>query len=159
VPNDQTPIARPPDPRRAELARRQAHLVRALQGDAPLPEGFDAEQVGRAADSLVRKRARSVQKTWPATARALGDRFDQHFTAYAAENLLPPNLDTDGLHFAQWLRSRGLLPDEAKLELAAWRVLHGFPVRLLFLRNARILMMVYRNAGAARVLRLGGDGT
>jgi hypothetical protein len=152
---NETSSVNPPDPRRADLARRQAALVRALRGDAPTPAGFDPAHVERAADSLGRKRARSVQKAWPATARAVGDRYGEHFAAYAAENPLPTDVDTDGFHFAEWLRSRGLAPDDARLELAVWRVVHGFPFRVLFLRNARTLALVYRRAGAARVLRFG----
>jgi hypothetical protein len=148
------PIPSPPDAR-ADLARRQAELVRALQGDAPAPPGFDPAHVERASDSLARKRARIVQKTWPATARALGDRFGEHFATFACESPLPADLESDGFHFVQWLRSRGLIPNECRVELAAWQVMHGFPLRLLFLPSARTLVLVYRSAGAARVVRLG----
>lgn len=144
----------PPDAR-DELARRQAELVRALQGDAPAPAGFDPAHVERASDSLARKRARIVQKTWPVTARALGDRFGQHFATYARENPLPADVEFDGFHFARWLHSRGLLPTEGQVELAAWKVMRGFPLRLLFLPNARTLALVYQSAGAARVVRFG----
>lgn len=140
---------------RADFARRQAELLRALRGDAPAPAGFEPAHVERAADSLARKRVRIVQKTWPVTARALGNRFGEHFATYARDNPLPTHVDSDGFHFAQWLRSRGFIPNEGKLELAAWRVMHGFPLRLLFLPSARTFVLVYRSAGAARVARLG----
>lgn len=43
---------------RAELADRQAALLAALVGSAPVPAGFDAGRVRAEADALARKRVR-----------------------------------------------------------------------------------------------------
>lgn len=153
------PATHPPDPAaaRAELARRQAALVRALGGGgtAPLPDGFDAAHVRRATASLARKRARLVRKMWPALTEAFGDRFDDQFAAYAATHAPPRRPEEDGFRFARWLRPARSFPDAARIELAAWQVTHGFPVRVVFRGAAGAPLLICRQPGGAAILRLG----
>src|SRR5689334_8387952 len=76
-----------PSPERQILADRQAKLVQALNHGEPAPPGFDVRRVKLAADSLHRKRRRSVEKVWPALCNALGGHFAITFDAYASEHL------------------------------------------------------------------------
>jgi hypothetical protein len=66
-----------------DLAARQAALVAALVGGAPVPDGFDATLVGAAADALLRKRAGEVAKAWPLLAAGLGSGFGPRFVGWA----------------------------------------------------------------------------
>jgi hypothetical protein len=134
---------------RDDLAARQSRLVEALTGGALLPEGFDPAQVQTACRALAAKRARSVAKAWPRLADAMGDQFAIHFAAYAGESPLPPGAEPldDGRAFARWLGRRGLLPDSARLDLAADAAGRGFPLRVVFLRHARRPALVWRIRG------------
>lgn len=141
--------------RRAELARQQAALVRALTRNEALPAGFSSTQLAIAAESLARKRSRSISKSWPKLVRALGSQFDEHFLAYAADNpSRAEGNDEDASHFAHWLLSRGLLSHEARIELAIWRASNGFPLQLRLVANANELVLVYRIARTVRVARV-----
>lgn len=134
---------------RDDLAARQSRLVEALTGGAPPPEGFDPARVQTAARALAAKRARSVAKAWPRLADTMGDQFAIQFAAYAGESRLPLGAEPhdDGRAFACWLGRRGLLPDSARLDLAADAVGRGFPLRVLFLRHARRPALVWRIPG------------
>src|SRR5262249_38010118 len=92
--------------------------VQALTGQQPPPFGFDVAQVATAAAALAQKRCRSVATSWPALTRALGERFEPAFAAFAAAVPLPEigGPLADGRAFA---RAVGVLPDEARLEVLA----------------------------------------
>jgi hypothetical protein len=142
--------------RRAELARGQAAIVRALQVGTDLPPGFQLSQVVTAAESLARKRCRSVQKSWPKLAAGLGDRFETHFRTFASETPQPAEGSAaDGYHFTSRLKSGNLLPESARVERATWQVSRGFPLRFVFLPNARQLVVVCRVGGTVRAIRFG----
>ncbi|WNG53434.1 hypothetical protein F0U59_00530 [Archangium gephyra] len=104
---------------RERLAKAQAELARALGMGEPVPEGFDAERVGAAAEALGMKRRRLVQRTWPMLAAALGADFARRFETWARENPLlgvEPNPLADGRRFAGSLRAAGTFPAEAEEE-------------------------------------------
>jgi hypothetical protein len=58
---------------RAELADRQAALLAALVGSAPVPAGFDAGRVRAEADALARKRVRVLGRIVAEMLDAVGD--------------------------------------------------------------------------------------
>ncbi len=133
---------------RERLARRQEELARALGLGTPVPAGFDAERVRAAAQALVSKRRRQVQRTWPALAEALGKSFAEHFDAWARNHPLlgvEPHPLADGRRFAEALRTAGTLPKEAEAELLGfdlrWRLTSEgglAPRRGLVLKVARV---------------------
>ena len=141
------------DADRENLARRQADLVSALHNTAPPPDGFNSSHVQSAAHSLARKRSRSVEKAWPATAAGLGDSFDSHFLSYCADHPSPPESPfEDGLSFAQWLKDRHLLAPEGRLELTRLRVgRDGFPRLLYAGRTLTLFFRVRKSVHAARL--------
>jgi hypothetical protein len=103
---------------RSKLAAEQAALVESLAGRSPAPTGFNAEHVATAAASLLAKRRRGVEKTWPGLAASLGDRFHAVFAEYASACPLPADgSHADGRHFARCLRRRDLLDDDGRLQL------------------------------------------
>ena len=65
----------------ADLAARQAELIRALVAGGPPPAGFDAARIALTRESLLRKRARGVAGHWPALG-AIPD-FPTRFAAWA----------------------------------------------------------------------------
>ena len=138
---------------RAGLARSQAALVGALNKSAPVPEGFDAGQIRTAGDSLARKRARSVQKAWPATAGALDQTFDAHFRSYCALHSAPPESPfLDGLQFVRWLEGLKLLPPDGRMELKRWRVYRDGIPRIV--RQDRALVLLLRVRKSVRAFRV-----
>jgi hypothetical protein len=142
------------DADRETLARQQAALVAALHQTAPPPDGFTPAHVQTAAESLARKRSRSVQKSWPATAAALGETFDSHFSSYCAHHPSPPESPyEDGVQFTQWLQERRLLPPEARQELTRHRVHRDGLPRLLYSRRA--LTLLFRTGKSVRSIRIG----
>jgi len=70
-------------PERAELARKQASLVRALVGQAPVPAGFDAARVQFYGQSLVEKRIGGVALVWTRLVAAPGKNYAPLFREYA----------------------------------------------------------------------------
>ncbi|WP_224362711.1 hypothetical protein [Hyalangium versicolor] len=104
---------------RERLAEAQAALVRALAQGAPVPEGFDSKRVQETARSLISKRRRWVERSWPRLAAGLGDSFRPRFEAWAREN--PMELETsalaDGRKFADALLATAEYPDSAREEL------------------------------------------
>jgi hypothetical protein len=106
---------------RAQLAARQAVLVRALMARGEPPPEFDAVRLRAAAASLKRKRARALSRAWPGLAEALGRRFSGLFAAYAEAATLPRRGGplADGRTFARWLAARGELPEAGRLPALA----------------------------------------
>jgi len=111
------------DPR-ALLAARQRQFLGALVGEDAPPEGIDPIRLAVAAESLARKRARGVAKAWPDLARALGGRFFERFSAYAARQTLPSRGGAlaDGAAFAQFLARSDDLADAGRREWMAVRL-------------------------------------
>jgi len=120
---------------REQLATAQATLVRALHGRVAAPGNFNPDHLTTAASALRSKRMRELEKAWPALASALGVQFSRHFSDYDAANKRPGGMEADARLFSQWLKGRPALPDEARVELAAEAARHGFPLRVLILRN------------------------
>lgn len=67
----------------ADLAARQAALVRALVAGEPVPPGFDVCAVRAAADAVLRKRAREVAARYPGLEHAAGPDFTARYVAWA----------------------------------------------------------------------------
>ena len=130
---------------RRTLAERQGALVAALAGEAAAPAGINAERVGVAARSLYHKRARSVEKTWPALAAGLGGRYDDLFQEYARMNAVPPaGAAEDGRRFAEWLKQQGMLDDHGGAQIVAHRATRGWPVRLGWLPGRGRVVIAFR---------------
>ncbi|MDY7230062.1 hypothetical protein [Hyalangium rubrum] len=137
---------------RERLAEAQAALARALAQGTPVPPGFDAERVHEAARSLLAKRRRSVERTWPRLAAALGDSFRARFDAWAREN--PMALETsalaDGGRFAQALLTVSPFPEDAREELLAFELRYRLTEQGLVARRGFTLRT--SRLGASRVL-------
>jgi hypothetical protein len=140
------------------LADRQAGLVAALTGGAPVPEGFDPRLVEIARVALLRKRAGEVAKQWPLLAAAHGPRWTPLFARWAAARATQGSL-RDGWDLARDLRERGELPDLAAEELATREATARYdglsdprPRRAPALRRANGAV-VLQIAGTVRVLR------
>ncbi len=131
---------------RERLAEAQAALVRALAQGAPVPAGFDAERVQETARTLIAKRRRWVERSWPRLAAALGESFRPRFEAWAREN--PMELESsslaDGRRFADALLATGGFPDAARQELLTFELRYRLteqglvPRRGLTLKSMRI---------------------
>ncbi len=149
---------------RERLAEAQAALVRALAQGAPVPAGFDAERVQETARTLIAKRRRWVERSWPRLAAALGESFRPRFEAWALEN--PMELETsplaDGRRFAEALLATGGFPDTAREELLTFELCYrltgqglvarrGFTVSAMRIGSSRILAA---RLPGGRVLRL-----
>jgi hypothetical protein len=116
---------------RARLAQEQARLVESLTAGGVAPPGFDLDRVAIAARSLVRKRARGVARLWPALAKSLGERFEDHFARYAVSQSQPVGgYLEDGERFAEWMMCEGALPDAGRREWLARRAMRGWPIRI-----------------------------
>jgi hypothetical protein len=98
------------------LGQRQAALMAALAGAAPVPAGFDAARVRAAAAAIASKRARCVAQAWPSLRIALGARFGQAFAAYASVTPLAANGGplADGRGFVRFLGTTHALPDAVR---------------------------------------------
>lgn len=109
---------------RERLAQAQWALVQSLGLGAPVPAGFDAERVHEAAKSLVNKRRRGVERSWPKLCAALGDTFRPRFEAWATRHPLGVEASAlaDGRRFAEALREENALPEAAREELFAFDV-------------------------------------
>ncbi|MEU5696387.1 hypothetical protein [Actinosynnema sp. NPDC020468] len=103
-------------PQRAELARAQTELLRALLADGAVPEGFDRDRVAIEARALLNKRRGVVRMVRPDLADTLGDRFRPLFDAYSRAN--PKHEDTRmrqyAAAFAEWLVTQGELEPPRK---------------------------------------------
>ncbi|WP_066371579.1 hypothetical protein [Herbidospora mongoliensis] len=99
------------DPR-AQLADQQRALLAALVAGAAPPEGFDAERLRIQAGSLIAKRRGLVAVARPDVVQALGSSFGREFQGYASGRPKPQGGSrADAAAFAEWVRSRGLLPE------------------------------------------------
>jgi hypothetical protein len=148
-------------PDRAELAKKQASLVRALVGQAPVPAGFDAARIQLYGQSLVEKRIGGVALVWTRLAAALGKNYAPLFREYAKRFPHPRwgHGLVDGLVFARWLDRAGLLPDDGQLEKLGIEIRSrldargqlvprwGFAFRALILHNPRRLVLAIRVPG------------
>lgn len=97
---------------RADLAARQAELLRALLASGPPPAGFDAARLRVEASVLRRKHGRVLAYQRPELAEALGERFGPLFAEFTAAR---PKRDTErsGAYadeFVTWLIAGGHLP-------------------------------------------------
>lgn len=106
---------------RARLAKAQFALVQALSQQTIALGNFDASRLQAAADALIQKRACSVSRTWPALWHSLGRVFMDRFTEFAATTSIPRRGGplADGHAFVRFLRQRGELSDEGRLEALA----------------------------------------
>jgi hypothetical protein len=149
---------------RERLAEAQAALVRSLAQGAPVPAGFDAERIQETARTLISKRRRWVERSWPRLAAALGESFRPRFEAWAREN--PMELESsplaDGRRFADALLATSGFPDAAREELLTFELRYrltgqGLMARrgltLSFMRMSRSRLLAARLPGG-RVLKL-----
>jgi hypothetical protein len=142
---------------RAELAARQADLVRALVGVGAPPVGLDTARLQAARVALAGKRCREAAQSWPALSRALEERFADQFAEFAAQTPLPGRGGplADGRAFARHLAAHRELPDAARLEVlvvdlrfvsipAGLLPRRGVVVKATFLRQSRRLVLAVR---------------
>jgi hypothetical protein len=135
---------------RAKLAEQQAALVDALAGRSPVPDGFDAQHVATAAASLLAKRRRGVEKTWPGLAASLGERFRTVFADYARHHPIPADGPAaDGRLFASYLRGLGLLSDAGRVQLLL-ADMGRRPIAVAYLPARRALAIALRTFGGTR---------
>ena len=140
----------PADEDRARLAEQQVALVRALAGQGDAPDGFDADHVATAGKSLLAKRRRGVEKTWPGLTESLGDRFLPVFNEYARSHSMPAEGHAaDGRCFAQHLRRLGLLSDDGRLQLLLAE-LGRRPIGIAYLPDRRQIAIAFPTFGGAR---------
>ena len=137
---------------RERLAEAQAALVRALAQGAPVPAGFDAERVQETARTLIAKRRRWVERSWPRLAAALGESFRSRFEAWAREH--PMELESsslaDGRRFAEALLSTGGFPDAAREELLTFELRYHLTEQGLAARRGLTLSTI--RVGSSRLL-------
>ncbi|NTX38916.1 hypothetical protein HUA78_31165 [Myxococcus sp. CA033] len=113
---------------RERLAQAQAELVHALGAGAPVPAGFDSARVLAAAQSLLHKRRRGVERAWPPLAAALGADFAVRFEHWARTHPMSvePDALAEGRRFAASLQDEGRLPAQVSGVLmdfdARWRL-------------------------------------
>ena len=135
---------------RARLAEQQAALVDALAGRSLAPDGFDAQHVATAVASLLAKRRRGVEKTWPGLGESLGDRFRPVFAEYARVQSIPADGPAaDGRQFARHLRRLGLLSDDGRLKLLLAEM-GRWPISIAYLRGRRAVAVAFRTYSGAR---------
>ncbi|MGB7157098.1 MAG: hypothetical protein WBD40_03465 [Tepidisphaeraceae bacterium] len=135
---------------REQLAKQQAALVRALADRSGAPAGFDQTHVSTAAASLLAKRRRAIEKTWPELAASLGDRFRETFDAYARAQSIPADGPvTDGRQFAHHLRRLGQLSDGGRLQLLLSEMGRR-PVGFAYLPGRREIVVALRFGRGAR---------
>ena len=102
---------------RDRIAAAQLDLVRALVINHLAPADFDSSRIRAAADALLLKRARSVARHWPATARSLGCKFEKRFALYARSTPgARGGACADGRGFVSALAREGPLTDEVAVE-------------------------------------------
>ncbi len=129
---------------RDKLAAEQAALVDALAGRSAPPAGFDPVRVATAAASLLAKRRRGVEKAWPGLAESLGDRFRRAFAEYARAQPTPADgSHEDGRLFARYLRHRGELSEDGRLQLLLTELRWYRPLVLSFLPRRRALVVAF----------------
>jgi hypothetical protein len=143
---------------RERLAEAQAALVRALAQGAAVPAGFDAERVQETARTLIAKRRRWVERSWPRLAAALGESFRPRFEAWAREN--PMELESsslaDGRRFAAALLAAGGFPDAARQELLTFELRYRLTEQGLVARRGFTLSAMRAGASTLLAARLPG---
>jgi hypothetical protein len=143
---------------RERLAEAQAALVRALAQGAPVPAGFDAERVQETARTLIAKRRRWVERSWPRLAAALGESFRPRFEAWAREN--PMELESsslaDGRRFADALLAAGGFPDAAREELLTFELRYRLTGQGLVARRGLTLRSMPVGSSRLLAVRLPG---
>ncbi len=135
------------DEARARLSAKEQRLIEVLLRGEGTIEGFDSSRLRATAESLRRKRARSVARAWPILSRSMGPDFEALFLRYVAEFPLPPEDSLeDGRAFARWSRRRDLLPADGRLEAMAFDLQrsHFPPLRLAFLRRPPRFLVGFR---------------
>jgi hypothetical protein len=112
------------DPSRQALADAQRDVAYRLAGLSAGASRIDAGKLSLAGRSLLAKRMRAVERSWPGLAGSQGDDFAARFGAFAASHPLPADASsvTDGARFAQFLHRAGTLSDEARIEWLRYRV-------------------------------------
>jgi hypothetical protein len=143
---------------RERLAEAQAALVRALAQGAAVPTGFDAERVQETARTLIAKRRRWVERSWPRLAAALGESFRPRFEAWAREN--PMELESsslaDGRRFADALLAAGGFPDAARGELLTFELRYRLTGQGLVARRGLTLRSMPVGSSRLLAVRLPG---
>lgn len=142
---------------RERQADAQSHLVASLMRGGDAPAGFDADDLSSASRSLVSKRFRLVQNTWPVFDATLGDRFAPLFDEYARETplVIEAQGQHDGSQFARWLMKRRQLPDQCRLALLHVELRgiaqpqRGVCVRFAWLRERRRPALGFKFPGCA----------
>lgn len=118
---------------RAELAARQAEVVRHLSAAGPLPVGFAPGSLAVAKDVLAGKRRRQLVQHLPALAAALGSELDAWLARFFAA--VPPRADGEGaqdaLAFVRFVRRLTVLPRAALREAARCELASGRHLVLL----------------------------
>jgi hypothetical protein len=137
---------------RERLAAAQAALVRALAQGAAIPPGFDEARVQETASSLLAKRRRWVERSWPRLAATLGGTFRPRFETWAREN--PMELEAsplaDGRRFAEALLAAGGFPEAARDELLTFELRYRLNEQGLMTRRG--LTVKLARVGPSRVL-------
>lgn len=96
---------------RAKLAARQVELMKSLTDDTAMA-GFDADRLHVAAMSLQQKRMRTVERSHPCLASALGTTFAELFNEYARKHQIPAQgPTTDARQFIDYMAKAGKLPE------------------------------------------------
>lgn len=143
---------------RERLAEAQSALVRSLAHGAPVPAGFDVERVQETARTLLAKRRRWVERSWPRLASALGESFRPRFEAWAREN--PMELEAsplaDGRRFADALLAAGGFPDMAREELLIFELRYRLTEQGLVPRRGLALRSVCIGLSRLLAARLPG---
>ena len=141
---------------RERLAKQQAALVGALAQGADAPAGFDRDRVATAAASLLAKRRRGIEKTWPGLAESLGDRFRIVFADYARSHAIPPEgPHADGRDFARYLRHLRLLSDDGRVQLLLAELGRRRPFGFTYLPDRGALAFAWRTLRGARRIVIG----
>jgi hypothetical protein len=137
---------------RARLAEAQAALTRALAQGTPVPTGFDIERVQEAARTLLSKRRRWLERTWPRLAAALGDTFRARFEAWARDNpmALEASPLADGRRFAESLLAEEQFPEAAREELLTFELRYRLTDEGLVARRGLVLKVA--RVGTSRLL-------
>ncbi|HEY3506894.1 MAG TPA: hypothetical protein VGN37_29405 [Actinocatenispora sp.] len=110
------------------MAVRQAELVASLVAGAPVPDGFDPDDLAVARRALLRKRAGEVRHGWPLLASSYGADWPETFAAWAAGRP-PAGALRDGWDLARQLAAAGTLPERAAAELAGREALARYDGR------------------------------
>lgn len=107
------------DERRRQLGAAQAELMSALTKGNAGAASFAQDQLKRAANSLLHKRMRQLERAWPALREWLGGEWEAAFTEYARACQLEDELNAtdDGMRWIARLVATRALPDAVRVEL------------------------------------------